>query len=160
MKITYDNLVKWLDSYFETFNKYQGTFESVKKIGEYLSPDLEFHAYNLPGGMTNTRDGLLLSMVHPGLHEHITPHEYLADVKKLIVVIFFEAQFSDIPSGKVWPVRQFSAHYHLGFDDNNELKIKKVYFFSEHRPAEESGYRELWLKYREQALAERRLSQG
>jgi hypothetical protein len=74
----------------------------------------------------------------------------------MIVVVQFQLQFSDQPSGKVWPPKQASTHYHLVLDKNNEPKIMKILYFMEHRPPEESDYRKLWEKYREKELAEHR----
>jgi hypothetical protein len=154
MKVTYDNLVKWFDVYFDTFNKNQGDFDTVPAIDKYFLPDLEFWGYNALGKRPSTREELVMTMIHPGLHEHLTPREYIIDLKQLIVVVQFQVQFSDKPSGKVWPPKQTSTHYFLVLDEKKELKIKKIAYFMENRPKEESGYKELWAKYREQALAE------
>ncbi len=153
MEITYDNIVKWFDAYFDTFNKNAGPLKTVPKMKEYFTPDLEFWGYNQPRERPSNREALLMTMVHPGLHEHLTPREYIVDLKQLIVVVQFTVQFSDEPSGKVWPAKQTSTHYHLILDENKELKIKKIMYFMEHRPPEESDYRDLWAKYRDQELA-------
>ena len=155
MEITYDNIVKWFDAYFEAFNTNAGPLKTVPQMDKYFTPDLEFWGYNSPGKRPSTKEELLMTMVHPGLHEHLTPREYLVDLKKMIVVVQFQVQFSDQPSGKVWPAKQTSTHYHLVLDENKELKIKTILYFMEHRPAEESDYKVLWAKYRDQALAEK-----
>ncbi len=155
MKITYDNIVKWFDVYFDTFNNNQGNFDTVPAIAKYFLPDLEFWGYNALGKRPSNKEELLMTMIHPGLHEHLTPREYIVDLKKLIVVVQFQVQFKDEPSGKVWPAKQTSTHYHLVQDDKGELKIKKILYFMEHRPASEGDYKVLWAKYREQAVAEK-----
>jgi hypothetical protein len=156
MEITYNNIVKWFDAYFEAFNKKAGPLKTVAEMKKYFTPDLEFWAYNQPGDRPSSVNALLLSMVHPGLHEQLTPLEYVVDLKQMIVVVQFQVQFSDQPSGQVWPPKQTSTHYFLVQDEKKELKIKKIVYFMENRPAKESGYKELWAKYREQALAEKR----
>jgi hypothetical protein len=156
MDITYDNIVKWFDAYFEAFNKNAGPLKTVAAMKKYFTPDLEFWAYNQPGDRPSSVNALLLSMVHPGLHEQLTPREYVVDLKQMIVVVQFQVQFSDQPSGKVWPPKQASAHYFLVMDAKKGLKIKKIIYFLENRPPEESDYKELWAKYREQALAEKK----
>jgi hypothetical protein len=156
MQITYDNIVKWFDAYFDAFNKNAGPLKTSQTMKKYFTPDLEFWGYNQPGGRPSSREALLLTMVHPGLHEHLTPREYVVDLKQMIVVVQFQVQFSDEPSGKVWPPKQTSTHYYLVLDENKELMIKKILYFMEHRPPEEASYKELWAKYREQALAEQR----
>jgi len=154
MKISYDSIVKWFDAYFEDFNQKNGPLETSRQMEKYFTPDLEFWAYNQPGDKPAYRDGLLRTMVHPGLHEHLTPIEYIVDLKQLMVVVRFKVQFSDQPSGKVWPSKETSTHYTLIQDPDGELKIKKIMYFMEHRPPEESSYRELWTKYRDQALSQ------
>jgi hypothetical protein len=160
MEITYDNIVKWFDAYFEAFNKKAGPLKTAMEMKQYFTPDLEFWAYNQPGERPSSRDGLLMSMVHPGLHEHLTPREYVVDLKQMIVVVHFQVQFTDQPSGQVWPPKQAIAHYYIRLDENKELKIKKILYFMEHRPQSESTYKPLWAKYREQALAEQRKENG
>ncbi len=155
MEITYDNIVKWFDAYFEAFNRNAGPLKTSRLMEQYFTPDLEFWGYNAPGDRPLSREQLLLTMVHPGLHEHLTPREYVVDLRQLIVVVQFQVQFSDQPSGKVWPPKQTSTHYHLVQDAGGDLKIRKILYFMEHRPVEESDYKALWARYREQALAGR-----
>jgi hypothetical protein len=154
MAIVYDDLVKWFDSYFGAFNQNAGSLAGAVKMKKYFTDDFEFWPYNMVGPKPLPREGLLMTMVHPGLHEHLTPLEYIIDLKKLIVVVQFRLQFSDQPSGKVWPPKLASAHYYLILKGNNEPQIKKILYFMELRPPEESGYRDLWTKYRQKDLAD------
>jgi hypothetical protein len=156
MGITYNALLKWFEAYFEAFNNNAGPLATVVKMKDYFTPDFEFWPYNQPGERPRSREALLMTMVHPGLHEHLTPLEYAVDLKQMIVVVQFQLQFSDQISGKFWPPKQASAHYHLLLDKNDQPKIKKILYFMEHRPPEESGYRKLWEQYREKELAENR----
>ena len=98
-------------------------------------------------------------MVHPGLHEELTPREYVIDLKRMVVVVQFQLQFTDEPSGRVWPPKQASCHYHLALDKNKELKIKKIVYFTERASPDETKSQEemmaLWAKYREKALKEK-----
>jgi hypothetical protein len=106
----------------------------------------------------SSREQLLLSMVHPGLHEELTPREYVIDLKRMVVVVQFQLQFTDEPSGRVWPAKQASCHYHLVLDKNKDLKIKKIVYFTERSSPDETESQaelmEIWKKYREQALIE------
>ncbi len=118
---------------------------------------MEFWPYNMAAGAgdkkPSTREQLLMTMVHPGLHEELTPRNYVVDLKKNIVVVQFQLQFTDEPSGKKWPPKQASAHYTIALDKNKDLKIKKIEYFVEYRSPEETGnLRELWAQYKEKAL--------
>jgi hypothetical protein len=156
MGMTYNGITKWFDDYFAAFNQNAGSLATAVNMKRYFTDDLEFWPYNQPGQKPLSREGLLMTMVHPGLHEHLTPIEYTVDLKQMVVVVQFQLQFSDQPSGRVWPPKMASAHYHLVVDKNNQLQIKKILYFMEQRPPEESSYRELWIKYREKDLAENR----
>ncbi len=154
MAISYGGIKKWFDAYFETFNRDAGPLVTVVNMKKFFTDDLEFWGYHLAGERPSNRETLLTSMVHPGLHEHLTPLEYTIDLKKMIVVVNFRVQFSDQISGKVWPPKLTSTHYHLVLNKDGEPLIKKIVYFMEHRPAEESDYRPLWAKYREKEFAE------
>ncbi len=154
MSITREALIRWFDAYFESFNRNAGPLATVVNMKQYFTEDMEFWGYNMAGPKPSSREELLITMVHPGLHEHLTPLEYTIDLSKMIVVVQFRVQFSDAPSGKVWPPKYTSTHYHLVMDETNQPKIKKIVYFMEHRPAEESDYRPLWAKYREKEFAE------
>lgn len=159
MEITYENIERWFDSYFEACNKNMGPLETVSSLEKYFTPDLEFWMYTSLGFVKSplSREGLLMLMVHPGLHEELTPQYYVIDLKRTIVVVQFQIQFNDEPSGKVWPPSQASCHYHLMLDENNDLKIKKIMYWTEVTPPDEKALLyDLWNKYREEALAKNR----
>ncbi len=160
MESTYDNIVKWFDEYYDAFNENAGPLKTVPNMEKYFAPDLQFWPYNMPNTtQPSSREDLLMSMVHPGLHEELTPQEYVIDLNRMVIVVRFQLQFNDEPSGKVWPVKQANCHYHLTQDDNKELKITKIVYFTERSSPEEAESQaemmELWQKYREQALAGR-----
>jgi hypothetical protein len=154
LEITYQNITEWFDEYFRAFNRNAGPLETVPNMQRYFSADLEFWAYNMAGAeRPSSREELLMTMVHPGLHEELTPREYIVDMKRMVVVVQFQLQFNDEPSGKVWPAKQASAHYYLAMDDNNDPKIKKIVYFTEAGlPAEAAPMMEIWMKYRTKAL--------
>ena len=156
MKFTYENVLKWFDDYFKAFNKYAGPLETVPNMQKYFTPDLEFWSYNMTNvERPSTREALLMTMVRPGLHEELTPQYYVVDERRKIVVVQFQLQFTDEPSGTVFPPKQASAHYHLVLDENKDLKIKKILYFTEARAPDESNIiHDLWRKYREKALSE------
>jgi hypothetical protein len=73
----------------------------------------------------------------------------------MVVVVQFQLQFNDEPSGKIWPARQASAHYHFMLDEKKNLKIKKIQYWTEAGPPNEAApMMELWGKYREKATGD------
>ena len=160
MEFTHDNVRKWFEDYFADFNRCNGDPKKVPNMEKYFAAELEFWPYNMANTtQPSTREDLLMTMIHPGLHEELTPLEYVVDLKRLVVVVRFQLQFNDEPSGKVWPAKLASCHYHLTQDENGELKITKIVYFTERASADEAAGQaemmELWHKYREQALAEK-----
>ena len=154
MEINYKNVTQWFDAYFKAFNENSGLLETVPNMQKYFAPELEFWPYNMAvAERPSSREELLMTMVHPGLHEELTPREYIVDLDRMVVVVQFQLQFNDENTGKVWPAKQASAHYHLTTDENNDLKIKKIVYFTEAgQPGESGPMMEIWKNYREKAL--------
>ena len=152
MELTYENVSRWFDLYFEDVHKNQGDLETVPNLIKYFAPDLELMMYTSPvspPAALMSRDALLVSFVHPGLFEEIIPKCYAIDLRQLIVVVQFEIRFSDDPSGKIWAPLQASAHYHLVVDENEDLKIRRIHYWTETLPGD---LFEIWARYREEAL--------
>lgn len=153
MELTYDNLVKWFETYFEDVRTNQGALETVPNLRKYFAPDLELLMYTSPSAppaKAMSRDELLLSFVHPGLQEDIVPQSYVVDLKQMAVAVRFEIRFRDIPSGKNWPPLQASAHYHLAVDEGKEWIIRRIHYWTESLPGD---LFEFWGKHRDEALA-------
>jgi hypothetical protein len=158
MEITYENVLKWFEGYFEDVRKNQGDLKTVSNLKKYFASDFELMMYTPPSPppvKSMSRDALLISFVHPGLQEDIVPQYYVVDLKQMTVVVQFEIRFSDKPSGKEWAPLQASAHYHLGVDENNELKIRRILYWTEALPGD---LFEFWDKHRNEALTAHALS--
>jgi hypothetical protein len=154
MEFTYDNVRKWFEDYFNTFNKYSEDPKTVSKMEKYFTPDLQFISYILNVERPTSREGLLNIMVHPGFHEELTPEDIIIDEKRQAVAVILRVQFTEESTGTVFPAKHNSAHYHLIQDENGELKIKKISYFTEHTPPDGPNMRDLMEKYREKALSE------
>ena len=152
MKLTYKNIKNWFENYFSDICKYQGNLKTVPRLKKFFASDLELTMYSIPSPQPRkpmTRDELLISFVHPGLQEDLIPNYYSIDVEQLIVVVQFEIRFNDKPSGKIWEPLQASAHYHLTVDDNGDLKIRKIHYWTEPLPEDLFEY---WERHRNEAL--------
>ena len=157
MEVTYENMLKWFDVYFEDVNNNQGPLEKVVNLKKYFTSDFEFMMYTAPSFFEPplSREELLMLFVHPGLHEALRPQHYVVDVKQMMVVVQFELQFTDEPSGKEFPPKQASAHYHLILEENKDLKIKKIQYWTESSPPDVMApMYALWTEYREKALTD------
>lgn len=158
MEFTYASALQWFEAYYKDVDSSQGNLQTVPNLEKYFTPDLEFIMYTTPASSSTTprsRDTLLMSFVHPGLHETLIPRYYVVDVKQMIVVVQFEIRFSDKPSGQTWPPIQASAHYHLVLDEKKDLRIKKIHYWTGPIPED---VRELWAERRNEALTAHAMS--
>jgi hypothetical protein len=158
MELNDKNILKWFEDYFEGVRQNQGDLETVPNLKKYFAPDLALTMYTAPspsGKLSMSRDALLISFVHPGLQEDIIPICYVIDVEKKIVAVQFEIRFSHKPSGKKWDPVQASAHYHLTLDNNKNIKIRAIHYWTEALPEEIFEY---WSKEREAALVQNALN--
>jgi hypothetical protein len=158
MELTYEDISRWFDAYFEDVRKSQGDLKTVPNLKKYFASDMELMMYTSPSSppaKLMTRDALLISFIHPGLYEEITPRCYAIDLKQMIVAVQFEIRFADKPSGTKWAPLQASAHYHLVVDKNKDLKIKRIYYWTETLPED---LFEIWAQRRNEALTQCALS--
>jgi hypothetical protein len=157
VELTYDQVAKWFDGYFEALDKYMGTLEKVPNLGRFFTPDFQFWMYTAPPHIKPplSREEFLLVLVHPGLRDHMTPNYYVIDLKQMVTVAQIEVRFSDESSGaEVAAPIQASCHYHFVVDRNNDLKIRLVKYWTGSRPSGDPGPGEVWVKGKEQALTE------
>jgi hypothetical protein len=156
MDFTPETVSKWLEEYYAAFHRNQGTADSVQRMRSYFTPDFEFWPFNRPGGnaprQSLSLDDFIITLIHPGLHEHITPLDRVLDREKMIVTVFAQIQFTDEISNTTWPAVSAGAFMYFTFDENKALKVKKIRYFLENSPPGEAEYKELWRKYREQEL--------
>ena len=158
MEWTYDSIKKWFDAYFEDVCISQGDLETVTNLKKYFSADLELMMYTAPSSppaRLMSRDDLLISFVHPGLQENIVPLHFAIDANQMIVAVQFEIRFTDKPSGTKWQPVQASAHYHLLVDENRDLKIRRIFYWTEALPEDLFDY---WTHHRENALRQHALN--
>jgi hypothetical protein len=152
MEFTHDNIQKWFYDYFAEFNKCNGNPKKVPNMAKYFTEDLQFISYILDVKRPDDREGLLNSMIHPGLLENLEPEEMIIDQKNKFVAVILRVQFKEESTGTLFPVKHNCALYHVINNKDGNLKINKITYFTEHRSPEEPDMKSLMKKYREQAL--------
>jgi hypothetical protein len=153
MEFTHDNVQKWFNDYFTEFNRCNGDPKKVPDMEKYFTEDLQFISYILGVKRPDNREGLLNSMIHPGLLEDLKPEEIVIDERNKSVAVILRVQFKEETTGTLFPVKHNCAIYQLVDDDRGSWKIRKISYFTEHRPPEEPDMKSLMRKYREQALS-------
>ena len=152
MEWTYEKIAKWFDGYFKDVCKYQGSLDTVSNLKKYFSAEMELTMYTAPSSppaASMSRDELLVSFIHPGLQEDIDPEHFAIDVKKMIVAVQFKIRFTDKPTDTKWKPIQASAHYHLAVDENKDLKIIRIFYWTEKLPEDLFDF---WANHRERAF--------
>jgi hypothetical protein len=152
MEFTHDNVIKWFDEYFKNFNRNNGDPRTIPLMKKYFTPDLQFVSYLLNVKRPEDRDGLLNSMLHPGLHEELTPKYYVVDAERKAVVVQLGCRFHEDSTGTTTPESLLSCHYYLVQDEKGDIKIQKILFFAEQGAPGESSTMGSMKKYREEAL--------
>ena len=157
MNSTREQIASWLDGYFQAANDKQGPLESVVELRRYFSDNFQFWMYTPPPFFTPplSREELLMTFVHPGIHEKLTPNYYVIDLQSLVAVVQFELCFTHKESGKTWRPLQASAHYHLRVDGDGKILIARINYLTEsHRPGDDyEPLFDLWTQDKEAALA-------
>jgi hypothetical protein len=135
MKLTYDEIVKFMNGYFEIFNKYGQNPATVHRLDEYYAPDVEF-APQVAGIIhtTGREDFYRVLVSHPSGYEKLTPEDIVVDEKKGQVVVLIKAEICDPKSGEALVTKRYFVLYPLMLDEKNSLKIKKVHLFWEVLP--------------------------
>ena len=151
MEFTYEMISKWFDGYFAQVRKNQRTLDTVPNLKKLFTPDFQLIMHTPPSQspLIMSRDALLISFIHPGLQEDIVPGCYVIDTRQMVTAVQFEILFHDAPSGKKWPPIQASAHYHLVVDDNKNLQIRRIEYWTEVLP---NDVFEIWAQRRSDAL--------
>jgi hypothetical protein len=154
MEHSYNNMLKFMETYFADYNLYGGNPETLPRMLKYYLPDIQLFSYTLNAGNPRDLPKILQSMLHPGLHEEFTPRYYVVDTASKVVVVQVQNQFTEEAINKSYPPKQLSIHYYLADDPHTVFKIKKILFFVEIRPPEEVNLIGVIRKYQPQNMSE------
>jgi hypothetical protein len=135
MEYTYDAIVKYMQDYFATFNKYGQDPQNIHRLDDYFAPELEFFPFVAGVGHCSGRDEfyhVLLS--HPSAIEQLTPEDIVVDEKKSAVVVLIKAEITDLKTRELLVRKRYFVLYPLELDQNKKLKIKRIQLFWEVLP--------------------------
>jgi hypothetical protein len=136
MDFSYDSITEFFKNYFETFNKYGQSRETIHRMDEYFHPDLEFIPYVANVAPAHGRQAFYDVLVsHPSGYEKLTPVDIVYDEKKRVAVIMILAEISDSKTGELLVKKHYFVRYPLVLDENNTVKIKELKLFWELLPA-------------------------
>jgi len=135
VELTYDNIVKYMKDYFETFNTYGQDPKTIHRMNDYYAPDLEFIPYVAGIGHTAGRDEFLrILLSHPSGYEKLTPEDIVVDERRKVAVVQIKAEISDSQTGEILVTKRYFVRYPLVLDEDNTIKITKIELFWEVLP--------------------------
>lgn len=132
MKLTYDNMKKFLEKYFEYYNKYSQNPETINKMDEFWGEEFKSTAYfyrdNGPTPILHNSGSEFRDMicaVHQKIGEMLTPKDIIIDVKRKKAAVFLDVEKEVRATGeKAYFVG--IAIYRLGLNKNKKLELKSL----------------------------------
>jgi hypothetical protein len=141
MKPTYDEIVRWMQEYFATYNDYAQSADTCHEMDRYFAPDLIFIPYNYvfggPENAIKSREdfyGMLTG--HPEDYERFIVHDIFVDEKRMVAVAFLQATIYETATDRVKVQKDYLPLYELMLDESGALKISTIRFFWEASPPE------------------------
>ncbi len=146
MKPTRDEIVKWMNDYFATYNDYAQSAETVHHMDEYFASDLTFIPYmSVFGGpdnaITSRQEFYDMLTGHPEDYERFVVEDVYVDEERMVSVTFLQATIYDTATDEVKVQKHYLPLYELILDAEGKLKIKTIRFFWEASPPDvDAGY--------------------
>jgi len=139
MELTYDNILKWIEEYFETYSTYGQNPETADRMKDYFVPDLLFMPYiaaigGPEGGFRSRDEFIQTAKAHPSWYEKLTPQDITIDERRQVTVVRFGMEIINRKTGEVVVKKSAMAHYELALDEKSTIKIKTIRFFWEVLP--------------------------
>jgi hypothetical protein len=134
MKLTYDEMVAWIDEYFDAFNEYGQDPNEIHRMDLYFSKDFVFNPYVAHVGKVAGRDNWYKVLTsHPSGVETLTPEDLVIDENRQTFVAQIKAELSDRDSGELLLTKRYLARYPL-VEEEGAMKIERLDFFWEVLP--------------------------
>ena len=135
MKMTYDEIARWVDEYFAAFNAYGQDPDNIHRMDEYFSKDFVFNPFIAYVGKVAGRDDwykVLLS--HPSGIERLTPEDLVIDERRQAFVAQIKTDLIDRDTQELLLTKRYLARYPL-IEEDGKPKIERLDFFWEILPA-------------------------
>jgi len=134
MKMTYDQMLTWIEEYFEVFNKYGQDPEGIHRMDEYFAKDFVFNPYIAHVGKVAGRDNWYKVLTsHPSGVEVLTPEDLVIDEKRQTFVAQIKAELVDRDTRESLLTKRYLARYPL-IEEEGKMKISRLDFFWEVLP--------------------------
>jgi len=141
MKPTYDEIVQWMNAYFEEYNRSAQDAKTVHRMDKYFAPDLNFipymYVFGGPDNAIRSREAFYTMLTsHPEDYERFIVHDIFVDERRLAAVTYVEATIYETATDRVKVNKKYLPLYELMLDDAGDLKIRTIRFFWQSLPPE------------------------
>jgi len=119
--------------YFKSYSTVAQQVATCTEMYRFYAPDIEVATYFPMLMVVNREQFLKISCAHPHIQETLIPQHYAIDEKQGLLAVLLNATFEIKSTGEVVE-QEFTAHYKLTKDKNDDLKIEKLWIFAEWVP--------------------------
>ncbi len=114
MKMSYDEIVAWVDEYFAAFNTYGQNPDTIHRMDEYFAKDFVFNPFIAHVGKVASRDEWYKVLCsHPSGVEKLTPEDLVIDERRQVFVAQIKAEISDRTTKEILVTKRYMARYPL-----------------------------------------------
>jgi hypothetical protein len=144
MKLTHDEIVKWMKEYFAEYNESAQNAKTVHRMDTYFAPDFTFipymYVFGGPKSAIKGRETFYTMLTnHPSDYEKFIVHDIFVDEQRLVSVAFLEATIYETATNRIKVRKNYLPLYELKVDEKGDLKIAVIRFFWEAMPPEVDG---------------------
>jgi len=135
MKMTYDEIVAWIEEYFAAFNLYGQDLAEIHRMDDYFAKDFVFKPYIAHVGKVAGRENWYKVLTsHPSGVERLTPEDVVIDERRQAFVAQIKAELSDRDTKELLLTKRYLARYPL-VEEEGKMKLERLDFFWEVLPA-------------------------
>ncbi|MCZ7662767.1 MAG: hypothetical protein M5U22_07440 [Thermoleophilia bacterium] len=116
--------------YFKSYSTVAQDPDHCSDMFRFYSPDIAVTTYFPIVMVVNREQFLKISCAHPHIQETLIPQHCAIDENQGLFAVLLKATFEIKSSGEVVE-QEFTAHYKLTKDEEDELKIEKLWIFAE-----------------------------
>jgi hypothetical protein len=142
MKATYEEMIKFMQEYFQAYNNYAQNKATVEKMTDYFTPDVQFipyiTAFGGPENAVKSRDDFFRMFTgHPSVYERFEEiKDIVVDERRMVATAFFLVALYESKTNKLLLKKHYLVKYNLVQDETDKLRIKTIIFFWEAVPPE------------------------
>jgi hypothetical protein len=137
MQFDYNEIAEFFlndpNGYFKAYSTVAQDATACTEMYRFYAPNIEVATYFPMLMVVNREQFLKISCAHPHIQETLIPQHYAIDEKQGLLAVLLMATFEIKESGEVIK-QEFTAHYKLAKDENDDLKIEKLWIFAEWVP--------------------------